>query len=79
MESRNRGSELLNGPAAHTCINRRLEEMRADDVCAVFMADLDDMSEIAENAGKDRAEQAQDRLSSDTGPIVGSRYKRQNV
>ena len=58
MESRNRGSELLNGPAAHTCINRRLEEMRADDVCAVFMADLDDMSEIAENAGKDRAEQA---------------------
>lgn len=54
MESRNRGSELLNGPAAHTCINRRLKDMRTDDVCAVFMADLDDMPEIAEKAGKDR-------------------------
>lgn len=30
MESRNRGSELLNGPAAHICINRRLKDMRTD-------------------------------------------------
>lgn len=46
METRGKGSELLNGQAAHTCISRRLKEMGKDDFCAVFMAELDNMPEV---------------------------------
>ena len=61
METRGKGSELLNGQAAHTCISRRLKEMGKDDFCAVFMAELDNMPEVREKLGSSSEAEAESK------------------
>ena len=51
-------SGLLNRAAMEHCIKKRLEEMTAEDTCALFIVDLDDFKQVNDTLGHQAGDQA---------------------
>lgn len=63
-------AELLDGQTAHAYITRKLDQMGESDVCAVFMADIDNIPDITAELGSLKEADIEDRV----GDIISSMF-----